>query len=76
MRESCRVDRGDPALVGKQTGKDAVAGKATMVSVLGVAGAKARLKTLVADAETALAAFGKDAEILIEGARFVAERLA
>jgi farnesyl diphosphate synthase len=67
---------GDPALVGKSTGKDAVAGKATMVSVLGVAGAKKRLKTLVAEAKTALAPFGKDAEILIEGARFVAERLA
>jgi farnesyl diphosphate synthase len=67
---------GDPALVGKQTGKDAVAGKATMVSVLGVAGAKTRLKALVADAKSALAPFGKDAEILIEGARFVAERLA
>ncbi len=35
---------GDPALVGKSTGKDAAAGKATMVSVLGVAGAKARLE--------------------------------
>ena len=67
---------GDPALVGKQTGKDAVAGKATMVSVLGVAGAKTRLKALVADAKSSLAPFGKDAEILIEGARFVAERLA
>ena len=29
---------GDPALVGKQTGKDAAAGKATFVSVLGVDG--------------------------------------
>ena len=42
---------GDPALVGKQTGKDAAAGKATFVSVLGVAGAKARLRELVAAAE-------------------------
>ena len=42
---------GDPALVGKSTGKDAVAGKATMVSVLGVAAAKARLRQLVAEAE-------------------------
>ena len=49
---------GDPALVGKQTGKDAAAGKATFVSVLGVAGAKARLQQLVADAENALAPFG------------------
>jgi farnesyl diphosphate synthase len=65
---------GDPALVGKQTGKDAVAGKATIVGVLGVPGARARLKELVAEAENALAPFGKTAEILIEGARFVAER--
>jgi len=65
---------GDPALVGKQTGKDAAAGKATMVSVLGAAGAKARLSQLVADAEAALAPFGRAATILVEGARFVAKR--
>ena len=65
---------GDPALVGKQTGKDAAAGKATFVSVLGVDGAKARLRELVAEAEAALAPFGQAAAILIEGARFVAER--
>jgi farnesyl diphosphate synthase len=65
---------GDPALVGKSTGKDAVAGKATMVSVLGVTAAKARLRQLVADAERALAPFGPAAKILIEGARFVAYR--
>jgi len=65
---------GDPALVGKSTGKDAVAGKATMVGVLGGAGAKARLKELVAEAEHALTPFGPGAAILIEGARFVAER--
>jgi farnesyl diphosphate synthase len=67
---------GDPALVGKSTGKDAVAGKATMVSVLGAAGAKVRLKALVAEAAAALAPFGSAAAILNEGARFVAERLA
>jgi len=67
---------GDPALVGKQTGKDAAAGKATFVSVLGIAGAKARLTQLVADAEAALAPFGPAAAILIEGAHFVAERRA
>ncbi|MGB6759005.1 MAG: polyprenyl synthetase family protein [Xanthobacteraceae bacterium] len=65
---------GDPALVGKQTGKDAEAGKATFVSVLGLAGAKARLQQLVADAENALATFGPSAAILVEGARFVADR--
>jgi farnesyl diphosphate synthase len=65
---------GDPALIGKSTGKDAAAGKATMVSVLGGAGAKARLDELVAEAERALAPFGASAAILIEGSRFVAER--
>ena len=65
---------GDPALVGKSTGKDAAAGKATFVSVLGIPGAKARLQALVAEAETALAPFGPSAAILIEGARFVAQR--
>jgi farnesyl diphosphate synthase len=65
---------GDPSLLGKSTGKDAVAGKATMVGVLGAAGAKARLKVLVAEAEAALAPFGNSAAILVEGARFVADR--
>jgi farnesyl diphosphate synthase len=67
---------GDPALVGKQTGKDAAAGKATMVSVLGVPAARERLKELVAQAEQALAPFGSSAAVLIEGAHFVAERRA
>jgi farnesyl diphosphate synthase len=67
---------GDPALVGKQTGKDAEAGKATMVGVLGQAGAKARLRQLVAEAEQALAPFAPAASILIEAARFVADRQA
>jgi farnesyl diphosphate synthase len=65
---------GDPALVGKQTGKDAAAGKATLVSVLGVPTAKARLKELVTEAEQAMAPFGSKAAILIEGAKFVADR--
>jgi farnesyl diphosphate synthase len=65
---------GDPALVGKQTGKDAEAGKATIVGLLGPEGARARLRTLVTEAETALAPFGAAAAVLIAGARFVAER--
>jgi farnesyl diphosphate synthase len=65
---------GDPALVGKQTGKDAEAGKATMVGILGTEGAKARLRKLVDEAETALAPFGSSAAVLIVGAKFVAER--
>jgi farnesyl diphosphate synthase len=65
---------GDPALVGKQTGKDAEAGKATIVGILGVDGAKARLRTIVADAEAALKPFGNSANVLIAGAKFVADR--
>jgi farnesyl diphosphate synthase len=67
---------GDPALVGKSTGKDSAAGKATFASVLGIAGAKRRLAELVAEAETALAPFGTSAAMLVEGAHFVAERRA
>ena len=65
---------GDPALVGKQTGKDAAAGKATMVSILGTEGAKARLHELVDGAEKSLAPFGAAADVLSAGAKFVADR--
>jgi farnesyl diphosphate synthase len=65
---------GDPALVGKQTGKDAEAGKATMVGILGTEGAKAQLHKLVDDAERSLAPFGAAAGVLIAGAKFVADR--
>jgi farnesyl diphosphate synthase len=67
---------GDAALVGKSTGKDAAAGKATLVGVLGPAAAKARLQGLVAEAEAALAPFGAAAGVLKAAARFVAERRA
>ena len=67
---------GDPALVGKQTGQDAEAGKATVVGILGPAGARARLKTLVAEAEAAMKPFGDAAAVLLAGARFVADRRA
>ena len=65
---------GDAAAVGKATGKDAAAGKATLVSLLGVTGARQRLKELVAEADRALAPFGADASMLEATARFVAER--
>src|SRR5262245_59588352 len=67
---------GDAATVGKATGKDAAVNKGTFVSVLGLDGAKARLKTLVAESETALAPFGHAADVLKLAARFVAERKA
>ena len=65
---------GDAATVGKPTGKDAAAGKATFVGVLGVARARARLAALVADAEKALEPFGAQASLLKAAAHFVAER--
>jgi farnesyl diphosphate synthase len=45
-----------------------------MVGVLGTAGAKAKLRELVAAAEQALSPFGAAAAILVEGANFVADR--
>jgi len=65
---------GDAATVGKQTGKDAAAGKATIVGVLGIAKSKERLKTLVDEASSALSVFGARADVLKVAAKFVAER--
>ena len=67
---------GDAATLGKATGKDAAAGKATLVDVLGPAAAKTRLSALVNEAEAALAPFGADAAVLKSAARFIAERRA
>jgi farnesyl diphosphate synthase len=65
---------GDAATLGKQTGKDAAAGKATLVGMLGAKGARERLAVLVADAEMALAPFGGRAATLKAAAQFIAER--
>ena len=65
---------GDAATVGKATGKDAAVGKATLVAVLGIAAARERLAACVAQAESALAAFGERGAILRETARFIAAR--
>jgi farnesyl diphosphate synthase len=67
---------GDPATVGKATGKDAAAHKATLVGVLGPAAARRRLENLVGEAQAALDAFGGDADVLKAAARFVATRTA
>ncbi|MFG1301900.1 farnesyl diphosphate synthase [Xanthobacter sp. V3C-3] len=60
--------------VGKKVGKDAAAGKGTLVSLLGLPAARARLAALVAEAEEALAPFGARGAVLADAARFVAER--
>ncbi|MGQ0612086.1 MAG: polyprenyl synthetase family protein [Paracoccaceae bacterium] len=65
---------GDAGLAGKRLGKDAAAGKATFVSVLGLEGARARARALVDEAEGHLACYGDRAGNLIAAARFVISR--
>jgi len=65
---------GDAAVMGKAAGKDAEAGKATLVSLHGVAAARRELEATVADAIAALDRFGGPADTLRATARFVAER--
>jgi farnesyl diphosphate synthase len=65
---------GDAATVGKAVGKDAAACKATFVSLLGVDGARGRLRSLVGEAEAALKPFGRDGDILKTAAHFIANR--
>jgi farnesyl diphosphate synthase len=65
---------GDAATLGKAAGKDAAAGKATLVAVLGIDGARARLAALIDEAEAALAPFGNKADTLRMAARFIAAR--
>lgn len=65
---------GDSAKTGKAVGKDADAGKATFVSLLGLDGAKARASALVAEACDTLETFGGRADNLRDLARFVISR--
>ncbi len=65
---------GEASVTGKRVGKDADAGKATFVSLLGLEGARARARALVAQAEAALDPYGERAQTLREAARFVISR--
>ena len=65
---------GSAGTIGKATGKDAVAGKATLVAALGVKAAHTRLAALVAEADAALAPFEAKADSLRVAARFIAAR--
>ena len=69
-------EEGDAVAMGKAVAKDANRGKATLVALLGVDAARARLSALVDDAEAALAPFGDRGETLKEAARFIASRRA
>ncbi|MCA8880325.1 MAG: polyprenyl synthetase family protein [Rhodobacteraceae bacterium] len=65
---------GDPETAGKRLRKDAGAGKATFVGLLGLDGAKTRAADLVEEACAALAPYGADGEILREAAHFAISR--
>ncbi len=60
--------------MGKATGKDAAAGKATLASLHGIEWTRHQLNGLVAQAEEILEPFEERAETLRQAARFVANR--
>jgi len=60
--------------MGKRTGKDREKGKATLVDLLGMDGARRECRSLVERAEAALDGFGPAAWTLREAVRFVVER--
>ncbi|MFY2824265.1 polyprenyl synthetase family protein [Ruegeria sp. MALMAid1280] len=65
---------GDAEKAGKRLQKDAEAGKATFVSLLGLEAAKARAAELIDQACAALDGYGASAETLKDAARFVIAR--
>ncbi|TWG92591.1 farnesyl diphosphate synthase [Mesorhizobium sp. J18] len=60
--------------MGKATGKDATAGKATLASLHGVDWTRRQLSGLIAQAEELLEPFAEKADVLRQAARFIAER--
>jgi len=65
---------GDAATVGKAVNKDASAGKATLVALIGLEAARQELGRAEAAAIAALAPFGDRGAVLSDAARFVARR--
>jgi farnesyl diphosphate synthase len=66
---------GDAALTGKDLGRDEAAGKATVVALLGPAGARARLAALRDDAHGHLQGIGGEVHLLREVFDFAISRL-
>ncbi len=64
----------DPGTLGKATGKDAAAGKATLVALHGERWARGQLDGLVGQARELLAPYGERAALLASAAAFVAAR--
>ena len=67
---------GDEKEVGKKTGKDAAAGKATFVSLLGVARAREQAQLLATQAAEHLEIFAERGKLLKELAQYVVNRRA
>jgi farnesyl diphosphate synthase len=65
---------GDPAVVGKRVKKDADAGKATLIQVLGIERARGHARMLAEQAVRHLQPFGEEAALLRGVASFVVER--
>jgi farnesyl diphosphate synthase len=65
---------GDASTAGKRLRKDAEAGKATFVSLLGLDAARERAETLIDTACAALEPYGDGAQSLRDAARFVISR--
>jgi farnesyl diphosphate synthase len=65
---------GTSADTGKATGKDAAAGKATLIGMLGIGEARSYLDRSIAEAISALEIFGRKAEPLAEAARLMGRR--
>jgi farnesyl diphosphate synthase len=65
---------GAPDTVGKATGKDAAAGKATLVGLAGPEAAYRRLAEMELDAVAALARLGERADVLRQCVQFAARR--
>jgi farnesyl diphosphate synthase len=66
--------QGEEAKTGKRVGKDADAGKETFVSLLGADRARQQAQMLVEQAIDHLHAFGEEAELLRDIARFAVTR--
>jgi farnesyl diphosphate synthase len=65
---------GDAVTLGKAVAKDAAAGKATIVSLMGLEAARASLAKAEQAAVAALAPFGARGDVLRAAARFVSQR--
>lgn len=74
IRDDLLDVEGDPDAAGKRLGKDGERNKATIVSILGAEGARARGEALVAEACDALAPYGSAAANLRRAAQFALAR--